>query len=271
MRVMQRTVIQEEEGGGYPGDVGDTTHYYKINLELSPTGDAGALSCSTALSNAVSLSVDHQTYTAPGVFSSSITPIAATDGVIIAGVIASNHNTPQDSNVTGASPYTTVYSHDTLGDAPALGAMYRTVVGASGSYLINGTYTPGFAPSSASRWALAAAALRTSATSPVQSANSSFNAGVSVTLGATPTVGNMLIMVLGVRLEPESDPMNTDAHLTGNGNWTTVAKGIRDFGINNDVVYILAKCVETGDPTGPWGITGTSTGCVVSLQEWAIT
>ena len=51
-RVMRRTVIQDEEGGGYVGAT-NTTAFYRLALELSPTGGAGSVSCSTSVAELV--------------------------------------------------------------------------------------------------------------------------------------------------------------------------------------------------------------------------
>jgi len=272
MRVLRRTVIQEEEGGGHRG-FANTEAYYKLELELTPTNDAGDLTCSTALSGAVTLSVDTQPYTAPGLISSTITPVAGTDCLIISGTIASNHNTPQDSNVTGTSGFTTEYSHDVGSDAPWMASLYKAVVGASGSYNITATYTPGSGPSNASRWALAAAAIRTSATAPVQAVHGFNPDGITLTLPGSPTPGNMFIWILTVREEIATDPSSN--HIVGPGGpetWTILAKGSRNRQPNEfDVVYVLARCVDANDTAGPYVVTGTSHAHVGSLMEWAIT
>lgn len=231
---------------------------YLIPLTLEIVGESAPdLTCSTAVSGAII--AEDENGTPKGFISTSITPESGEDAVILGGGIATFVTTPSGMAMTGA--WSEVYAADNVsGDHPSFVSAYQSVSPASGSYDFTAEYDPSAEP--LDKWATVVAAIRTSAASPVQDASDSDVSGTVVTLGATPTVGNLLVMIAAVRDDTTIDnPTPADF-------WTQIAIATTTVGISGDVVGLFVRCVETGDDTGPYGISGQGH---VTVMEWEIT
>ena len=254
-RVLRRTIIQDEEGGGYVGS-SNTGAFYRIALELTPTGDVAVGTCSTSLAGAIVSETTDGTPT--GSASISILPTDNADSLIIGGVCAT---VGMSMNVTGS--FTPLYEADyPISDHPGFASAYRAVTSASGSYSLSASYG-----SAEGTWSAVLAALRTSASAPVQEKSTSNTLNTTATLDSPTTLGNLLVMVACSRDDPSIDP--TSIQPTTIGGWTKIAEATSHFGLSGDVIAIFVACpdrvIETSEDVG---IPGAGH---MTFTEWEIT
>jgi hypothetical protein len=127
-------------------------------------------------------------------------------------------------------------------------------------YTASSTYTPGHG--SFGEWASYQAAIQTAAAAPVQDEYT--GGSVSATLGATPTVGNMLVLFM---------------YASTFGGSVTPPAGFSEIFHYTDVpsdaeMALAVRCVESGDSaTTTWanGGGGSALACATYLAEWEIT
>lgn len=244
--------------------------FYRIPLTLEPIEPTPVIppsSCATSLGTLVSAAQTDQT--PPPAISMSITP--GVQSFIVGAVIAANHNSPADHDMTITGGGTQLYSYGGTA-SPAYAVGYTDDASPA---TMTGSFTEGFNADNDSTWATVMVAVETTATAPVQDKHDdSLSTGSHlVTLDTPPTDGNMLIMVIGLRdsvdypagdLSPNDGLWIDVTHATAQSN--LAGGGTHD----SDSVGIYARCVQTGD-TSTYGCTGISKAARVSLIEVAIT
>ncbi len=129
--------------------------------------------------------------------------------------------------------------------------------GSPGTWRLNWTVGNG----GTERWRAMAVYIPTAATSPVQS-GVQYQTGGTITLGATPTVGNLMVLVRMVETSNFSSvPIGWTQQVAGS--FHTSSPG--DFYID-----ICTKCVQEGDTTLQT-LVDTSFSHWQYIQEWALT
>ncbi len=229
---------------------------YEILYTLSP-GDIAtpAGTCTTAIvtsedyaSGAISLGC--QDWTA-GPLSAVVSLAPSAPSLIIAMIAGSQCSFTPGPFISTDSPYTMF----------GPGTSNQGVAAYQANTTTGGTIAANFTGGDAAYQAVLAASIATSATTPVQSAAAM--AASSVTLGATPTVGNIIITAT----LQERDAV---VPLTG---WTTLAQDaslVAVDSLHGSGLMIQARCVVEGDtaviPVPSAGPTHWSW-----VSEWAIT
>ena len=250
-RVMSRAAVQDE----------DTPDWYKLALELTPVT---TVTCPASLGAAVTDSYSERAYSG-GSTSIGVTP--AGQSLVVAVMTAGQWNVPGDTGMA-LSGVATLLAHDFGGnDTTAMG-----YTSSSSPVTVTGSYTAGYNPSD-SRQSGAIAALRTSASSPVQSgtAESLSGFGGIVTLGATPTPGNMLVMLMGLRSLGGAVTHPDESTLAPSSGWTLLAYGYattEPVG-NRSGAAIWVRCVSPGDGRD-YGQASGSYAASISVTEWAV-
>lgn len=250
-RILRRTVSQRAAGT-----------LYDVELEMTPQGAGSALSCSTAVSSAITASITDQTG-ASGSYSISLTPTVPS--AVVAGFVAGGTGMS-----TSGTAYTQLYScadtgHETLANGWAT---------ASSTESVTASYTRTGNPQAA-----VMAAFPTSASAPVQSATAGWASGpVTATLGTAPTPGNLLVAI--VTGSANATPMTlapSSGWGLGDGSGNSLAfiaegqcNGVHPFG--GDAVAVFAACAGVGFGTA-WAFGGTGAASnyySISLTEWQV-
>lgn len=254
MRVVQRTVSEVA-----------TDDFYTIKVEMTAEPAAPAASCSTSLS-AIELSDSGPDTDGGGVTSYTPATPATFPCVVIAvwgGITTYTFLTNSGAANTGAiaSPYTLLSEYTGNDEHTAMVVGYNAIE--SGS---PGSFVPSWSGSGASsvggQETLAVAVL-TDATSPVQT-GAQEGAGGSITLGAPPTAGNMLVMcqiVANSSGNPQTPPVD---------GWTRIAaRQLNDGGVSDLQIVVDVRCVDEGE-SATVEILEPAFFHATSLSEWSV-
>lgn len=249
VRALKRTVLAISE------------EFYKVTIEASPTSQT-TNSCSSALSG---LSMYDSgmisggppcsvSPSSPSLYPSVVLDfmVMATDNTCIGPPIVSPNLTI--SGFTEAQKYQ---------GAPAacehslLGVGYKALTGGS-----PGSFSYNYTGNGCETFRVIGINIPTAAAAPVQVAQQD-NSGSTVTLGATPTPGNLLVMFRSVET-------NNWTATPGTG-WTQIGTQVdAHVGISNHKMDVWVHCVEAGDGT-TYGNGDASLTHWSFLSEWAIT
>jgi hypothetical protein len=192
----------------------------------------------------------------------SVTPTApvSNPAVFIGGIFGQNGTTEMahtgTPTVTG---FTELLASPSGATATVVGAGYKATTGSSpGGLTLN--FTLGAGANGAEVYRALAIELPTAATSPVQSANQ-IGSGGSITLGAPPTPGNVLVLVRFVETSPFAAVPAGYSQL--------VAGSLHSSSPGNAWIDICVRCVQEGD-TALQALVDTSFTHYQSLSEWAL-
>lgn len=231
-RILNRIIRQDQE----------TEQFYWLDLELSPIPEV------TCSEDSITPYFDEVRYVHESSFESfAVTAPFDTPSVIVALL---NVESPYISVGPSVSVDLSGAWNDlgTWGVAP--GEYWHDVVCAAYQPYTTGTPesfdgTLAFVEGGTSHltsWSLMAASVVTPATAPVQTATSVGPTSGNVTLGAPPTVGNILVMFETVRGEPETGPpagwvqLGVVAHMQGGD----------EVGGELSYIYLFGTCVTEG-------------------------
>jgi hypothetical protein len=257
-----------------PQPTNDLATHYAVALELVGPRPAGV--CAAGSFSALEV-LDTQPLPTAGWPSISITPTAGRPCVIVGAAVANNHNVSADRFWVPGAGWTTLVTENGFASAsppsyyhPLFAVVYKAVANPSGAYTPNGTYTVGCCGDYDSWWCMAAVALQTDATAPVQDVYGSWNPGSAtpgdVTLPTAPTPGNALLMILGTR-----DDAGPELWVPLGTGWTKLGRALAVWGGvgNPDDIHVWVRCVEEGDGT-TWGVQPVAAGHGVYVSEWVV-
>ncbi len=230
---------------------------YWMPLTLEPIGPgSAALTCSTAVSGATTAETTDGT--PAGTVSISITPPAGEDSVVIGGVIACHgHN----DDIASSGGWTDVYAANyPISTHPEFLSTYKAVPSATGDTTLDATYTP-----DSGTWGAVLAAIRTSATAPIQTKSTSNTINTTVNLDSATDPASMMIMVCAIRDDASiefADTLPPDF-------WTQrIIQATSREGISQDVIAIFTAC--PGESIGTGIDVGKAGGGHVTVMEWEI-
>jgi len=215
MRCLKRTVTQM------------SPEKYLITVELSPGGAAVAsLSCSADITGA-----DSGDFTGSSPASYASIPMdAATPGIAIGFIGLANNGTDVGSGLTLGGAFTQMDAYSTTAyDHTMSGTAYQAVSTTPGTFSASWT-------GAAVWWMILSVSFATNATAPVQT-GTAYVGGRTITLGAAPTSGNLLVLCrIG-----ETGPLANDPV----GSWSRVVVGSEPtYGFHMD---IWVRCAGAGE------------------------
>jgi hypothetical protein len=244
--------------------------FYKVTLEATiGSTAAAAIACSAQASTISSSFWDegehHQTNSTPAVvFIPGITTSAQSIVITLWACVNNSEEVAHAGSVISQGGSYTVWGNSRLGYAfgfPSLAvAGYKSVTGAAPSTSISFTNNTG---SAARSWRALAMAFRTSATSPLQTAFQNGSGGTA-TLGAAPTVGNILVLAKFAETQGFAPP-DPPPGFTRVGSVGTFSDGI-----GTQSIELCYRCVETGD-TAVVNVGDANSSHWGFLSEWALT